>query len=60
MKSKPLSNKHASRGHPTQEGACRAPGEDFAGRLTDEAQRCARKLLASPCQPERGQGLWLN
>ncbi|GLS32514.1 hypothetical protein SAMN04488498_12227 [Mesorhizobium albiziae] len=48
MKSKPLSNEHAVRRHPAQDGArLEAPGEDFAGRMTDEAHRCARELSAS-------------
>jgi hypothetical protein len=48
MKSKPLSNEHTAHRHAVQDSTRReALGVDFAGRLTTEAHRCARELLAS-------------
>lgn len=58
MKSKPLSNEHAAHRHPAQNGArSEAPGECDAVRLTDEAQRCARELMASVPRERDGKVL---
>jgi hypothetical protein len=58
VKSKALSNEHAARGHPVQDGArVDAPGVDFAERRTAEARRCARELLASAPSKKGGKAM---
>ncbi|GLS28311.1 hypothetical protein SAMN04488498_115122 [Mesorhizobium albiziae] len=58
MTSKPLCNDHDAHVHPAPDGTySKPPGEYDAVSLLDEAQRCARELMASVPFEKDGKAL---